>query len=74
MSRAQRRADNERVKAKFSHIAKHVLHDRALALDKKWVGQTAAVHLTCDCAQCKYPGSRHHHPGFEARNPTELYQ
>lgn len=74
MSRAQRRADNERVKAKFRRIAKHVLHDPALALDKRWVGQTAAVHLTCDCGWCKWPGAHHSRVDFDARNPTEVYQ
>lgn len=73
MSRAQRRADNARIKAKFRRIARDVLHSRTLPQDKKWVGKTSAVHLTCDCGWCKWPDAGHSHPGFEKRNPTEVF-
>lgn len=75
MTRAERRHDTERIKAK---VVRQAAHMRLTQLDPRgtpspaWIGKAATTHWTCTCVQCK--GTRKHRkPAFERTHPTKAY-
>jgi hypothetical protein len=73
MSRAERRHETERIKAKTRQRGLTQLHMKPEEITPRWVGKSAAMHWTCMCCMCKAP-IKHAKPDFDRINPDKVYQ